>query len=317
VTPKGDTTLIFADSSEVVATTGIWAAASYDTVRARELVIPGIAGPLRMRVDPRGTLVAMETQFGVRWERDDFSMARFNYRRGLLASGDRLRAALPTVLQLSAAALPADTSDRPVTYAVSRRQGGNIPGALFVLVEGARQHILPGVNRISVEAVSPGRLADEAVDPLIQVDDATVMAFSDSLGASVLIEDVLAAVRGRVTIDTAVGAPIDAAGALRVGTARPEGMARLAVALLRRHRFGAQLAIGVLPRGDTLYTHAWVEVRDPRTRLWSAIDPARGGRASNHLIRVAGTGSSHPMELLPRIADVRFEEILPSDSLQE
>lgn len=317
VTPRSDTVLVFADSSEMDPVTGRWVAAHLDTLSTRELVVPGIAGPLRLRVDARGTIAALETQFGVRWEREEFQIARFNYRNDLLPDGSRLRAALPVVRQLSGSGLDRDSTATPVRYAVTRRDGRNLAGPLFVLVEGARQRIEPGSNTIVVQPTSPGRLVDESEDPLVQEYDPAVAALSDSIVGRFPLGSVIARVRARVAVDTAAGAAMDAAGALRRGRARPEGIARLAVAILRRHRLQAQLAVGVLPVGDTLYTHAWVEVRDPGTRWWLAVDPAGGGPASTRLVRVAGTGSSHPTQLMPRIADVRFRPLAPPQPPEE
>ena len=96
-------------------------------------------------------------------------------------------------------------------------------------------------------------------------------------------------------------AAVDAAGALRLGRARPEGLARLMVAVLRRNGFNARLAIGVRPVGDTLLTHAWVEAIHRSYSDWISIDPATGEIMSTTWIRLSHAGSATPEDLLPLV----------------
>jgi hypothetical protein len=317
VSPRGDTTLIFADSSEADPVTGLWMPVRFDTVSTREVIVPGVAGPLRLRVDARGTLTALESQFGIQWVREEFAMARLNFRQHLDTTGAEIRAALPVVRQLAVSRPLADSTARPVVYAVSRRDGRNLPGALFVLLESARQNIVPGTNQFQIDPESRGLLADQSVDPFAQGDDPAVAAFADSIDPADGLIALANGIRARVQVDTAADAAVDAAGALRAGRARPEGLARLAVAVLRRRGVQAQVAFGVLPIADTLYSHAWVEVYDRRRRTWSTIDPVSGRMASTRLVRVAGAGSSHPMAMLPLVADVRFAEVSPARPPEE
>jgi len=113
--------------------------------------------------------------------------------------------------------------------------------------------------------------------------------------------------RRRVRIDTSATAPEDALSAVLLGRARPDGMARLVVALVRASGGTARYVVGVAPRRDTLYTHAWAEVRDRGRDDWESVDVAnRSGLAATDLIRIGWAGSSHPDDLLTYVADVRF-----------
>jgi transglutaminase-like putative cysteine protease len=119
------------------------------------------------------------------------------------------------------------------------------------------------------------------------------------------LEAVVTRLRQRVTVGTEETLPVDAARALRAGRARPDGVARLLAAVLARHGAATRYVVGVLPRGDTLYTHAWVELAWPDSN-WDTVDPLTGRRASTGLIRLARGGSSHPLDLMPLVSDVRF-----------
>jgi hypothetical protein len=94
--------------------------------------------------------------------------------------------------------------------------------------------------------------------------------------------------------------------------ARPDGIARLFAAVLRASNVSARYVVGVDPRGDTLWTHAWVEVWIPAANGWAAVDPVSGRAvASTGLIRLAFAGSSHPEEMLALVANARFVDVTP------
>jgi transglutaminase-like putative cysteine protease len=144
-------------------------------------------------------------------------------------------------------------------------------------------------------------------------DAPAIAALATELAGPLAARDwptVATALLARVTVDTSVTAPDDAPGTLGAGRGRPDGLARLFVAVVQAGGGDARYVVGVAPRGDTLHSHAWAEVRDPARRTWEAVDPVRGGRrAATDLIRLAWGGSSHPDDLMPYVADVRFTPV--------
>jgi hypothetical protein len=306
---SGDSVAIFADSSDLNPATGTWEAVSWDTVATRSIRFDPPSGPVRMAVDGRGTVVEIEYPFGVRWIREEFSIARFNFRNRLAPDGGRIREALPALLPLAGSAAAADTSRSRRTWDVTRRDGARIDPEMLAMFAGGRQ-IISQRGRLSVIPPIQVRVRESRpplADPLIQSEGA-VAEFAATLTPLIESDDlagVARAVRRRVRIDTASSASVDAASALANGVARPDGLARLLAAVLERHDIAARYVIGVMPRGDTLFTHAWVEFASGRGP-WDTIDPLTGERASSGLIRLARAGSSHPQDLMPYVADVRF-----------
>ncbi len=151
----------------------------------------------------------------------------------------------------------------------------------------------------------------DAADPFIQSEDSAVVALAATLKPLFDRRDYAAAmaiVRERVRPVTAVDAPIDARGALDAGRARPDGLARLVTALLRHDGIAARFVVGVMPVGDTMYTHAWVELDRGRGER-ATLDPLTGRQASTRLIRLAFAGSSYPEDLVLQVADVRFTPV--------
>ncbi len=303
-----DTTVIFADSSEVDPVTSRWVPITFDTVRARVLLLASPAGPRRLLVDRGGAVVRIEEPFGVRWEREEFSMARFNFRQSMDSSGAALRAALPVVRPLLGSAWAADTSTDARRWRVTHRDGSPIDPASLALLSENRQEVGDaGILEVRSRARRGLSIAEES-DPLIQVDDSAVVALAGALDSMLQqrqFKRFATELRRRITVDTAIALPIDAAGAARIGRATPDGLARLTVALFRHAGIRARLAIGVMPRGDTLYSHSWVEYRDDNN-LDETVDPLTGHRASTGLVRLGMAGSSHPEDLLLHVADVRF-----------
>lgn len=304
-----DSVAVFADSSDIDPT-GRWVPATLDTVIARSIRLAAPSGPVRLAVDRRGTVVEVEHLLGTRWIREEFNIARFNFRNAIGPGGEAIRAALPTVRPLAGSPLAADTSGEIRRWRVTRRDGTPVDSALFVMLSGGRQDALASgllVVRPSAQTFYPGRDMVHP-DPFIQAGDSAVAALADTLAGALESRDLRTLSREllqRIRVDTATTLPVDAAGALRTGRARPDGLARLGAALLRHHGVPARYVVGVMPVGDTLYSHAWVEVPG-RSNLSDTWDPLTGRRASSGLVRLARAGSSHPLDLLPAVADVRF-----------
>ena len=91
---------------------------------------------------------------------------------------------------------------------------------------------------------------------------------------------------------------------------RPDGVARLFVALLRASGVPARYVVGVYARDTTMLTHAWAEIWSSTAGGWYAVDPVSGTLAANTgLIRLAFSGSSHPDELIALVANARLTEL--------
>lgn len=307
-------TAVFADSS-VLDPGRQWRAVREDTVATRAVVVETPNGVVRLTVDGRGTLVALEHALGVRWERTDFALAVQAYREAVDSGTARPDGAWPRagVLATAGTADPSDTTPR--RYLITRRDGSPLPGWAARALVGDRQRVIAdSVLAVGVAQGSFGRAPDLLpADPLIQTGDPAVVALAGELAASVADRDwaaVARALRRRVALDTAAIAAQDAAGTLAAGRARPDGIARLFVAVLQAGGVRARYVVGVAPRDAMLLTHAWAEVYNPGRRAWDAADPVRGtARASTDLIRIGMGGSSHPDDLLPLVADIAFRPI--------
>ena len=312
----GDSTVVFADSSEMLPSDSTWLVVRRDTVQARALLIDSPEGPVRLQVDDRGTLVGVEYVFGVRWLRDDFDVARSNYGKALDTLASRIRSTLPILVPHRGNGAAAVESDVGTTYQVSRRDGSPIRAGLLGLVSEGRQQVIQG-NLVIRSAPMAGRrdLRARLADPMAQadlpaIDELGLQAPSDTSAAA--FAAWVASIREQVKLDYSAGAAQDAAGALSSGRARPEGLARLMVAALNRQGHHARLAIGVRPGGgDTLYTHAWVEYSRSRQGSWRAMDPFTGLPLDTRWVRVNYGGSTAPGDLLPLVADVRFTPVAP------
>lgn len=303
---------IYADSSEVTAERE-WLAAAFDTVATRTIVIDAPTGAVQLTVDTRGGLVALEHPFGVTWQRTDFGIALQGFRDKLDSLTPFIIASLPTLVPLTSA--PADTEDEAAPghrFIVTRRDGTPLGDwALPTLIGGRQRSTDDGVlviaHRGSAGRRGPGVTSQ---DPLIQHRDTTITALAAELAVPLTTRDwagLARELRRRVRIDTSATAPEDARSAIQRGRARPDGMARLVVALVRASGGTARYVVGVAPRRDTLYTHAWAEVRDRGRDDWESVDVAnRSGLAATDLIRIGWAGSSHPDDLLTYVADVRF-----------
>lgn len=304
-----DTTLIVVDSAGM-GPDGAWMALHSDTVDAQIVLVDAPSGPVRLTIDHRGGVVAREFPFGVRWTRTDFYFARSAFLQQLDSTGVTIARSLPVILPLANANPPADTSTGIRQYRVTRRNGQPVDPASLQLLDGGRQRMRTGKFVIGGPPEVRARGNDWAIDPMIQHLAPPVVAFADEMVAAIQNErwdEVFANIRRRVRVDTAASAADDAVRALAEGRARPDGIARLFVALARAKSVRARYVIGVRPSGDTLYTHAWAEVYSIPARAWVAVDPVRGHpMARTDLIRIGWAGSSHPEDFLSAIADVRF-----------
>jgi hypothetical protein len=303
---------IFADSA-VREANGSWRAARFDTVVTRTVLLDAPGGLVHLTLDERGGLVGLEHPFGVRWVRTDFGIASQAFRERLDTTFAAVIAALPIVQPLvSFEATATDADTLPRAFTITRRDGSAVaPWAINGLASGRQQGV--DATTLSVgSAVSQPRNARDAVvsDPLVQREAPAIVALAAELSGALEARDwqrVGTALRERVTVDTNITAAEDALGALASGRARPDGLARLFVAVVQAGGGDARYVLGVAPRGEVLYAHAWAEVRDPLRRAWEAVDPVRGGgRAATDLIRLGWAGSSHPDDLMPYVADVRF-----------
>lgn len=315
MTTAGDSTAIYADSSEVDPESGRWLPVTWDTVRTRALVLDTPEGPIRLVLDFRGTVVSLEHPLGVRWIREEFSVARFNFRSVLATLEPQIRNQLPTLVRAAAADNPATEAERRTTYAVTRRDGSAIEPRMLMLLGTGRQRVARGQLTVSRsrEGTTVGRPSRVVpADPLIQVEDSAVAQLAEQVAGLITptgFGRLAAVIANRVALDTAESAATDAAGAVRSGRARPEGLARLMVAVLQHHGFSARLAIGVRPVGDTLMTTAWVEAVHRNYGAWLSIDPVSGKLMSTAWIRISHAGSAAPEDLLPLVADVRFTPV--------
>jgi hypothetical protein len=317
-------TAIFADSA-VREANGIWRAAHFDTVATRSVLLDAPGGQVHLTLDERGGLVGLEYPFGVRWVRTDFGIASQAFRERLDTTYRQVIAVLPEVRPLLAFEATADGADTlPRAFTITRRDGSAVaPWALGGLEASRQQRVDPSTLTVGVAAPSPRNAPDAAtIDPLVQAEAPEIVALAAELAGPLQARDwtsVATALRRRVTLDTSITAAEDALGTLQAGRGRPDGLARLFVAIVEAGGGDARYVLGVAPRGEVLYTHAWAEVRDPLRRTWMSVDPVRGGaRAATDLIRLAWAGSSHPDDLMPYVADVRFAPAaMPSTEREE
>ncbi len=313
IATNGDSVAIFADSSEISPVTQRWEPVTWDTLTVRSIRLNPPSGPVRMAVDSRGTVVEIEHLFGARWVREEFSIARFNYRNAMAGVAEGIVAALPTVRPFAGSGATNDTADSRRTWEVSRRDGSAVDGQLLAMLAGTRQLISPS-GRLTVFQPAQVRSREYLpphAEPLAQQGDSAVIALADAVAPLVAdrdLERVAARLLARVRVDTAYDAPRSAAHALAAGRGHPDALARLMTAVLARHDVAVRYVIGVMPVGDTLYSHAWAEYAWPGGN-WDTVDPLTGRRASAGLIRLARGGSSHPLDLLPTVADVRFSPV--------
>jgi hypothetical protein len=251
----------------------------------------------------------------VRWVREEFNVARFNFRNALDSLGAGIRAQLPPIRRAHASERLGDRDGGPTAYSVTRRDGSSVGVELLMPLSTGRQRYSRGTLVVSERGSIAGRPSRAVpADAYIQVDDSAVVAVSDGMGDLVTptgFGRLAQALARQVVLDTTPDAAKDAAGAARTGRASPEGLARLMAAVLLRHGFSARLAIGVRPVADTLLTAVWVEAVHRNLGEWLAVDPISGRLMSTAWIRVSHAGTAEPAELLPLVADVRFTLVDP------
>lgn len=320
-TVGSDTLVVFADSSELHDPRVGWQPVHFDSAASRTVVINSAAGPLLLQADRRGTITGLRYPFGLQWVRTDFDLAHHNPpadSEAVVAAAIRNR--LPVVRRWAGSALARLPALDSLTYRVTRRDGSRVGGTLV------RHFVSDGVSYraerrdgraigdlLHVGPAAPRRLPgdDRVTDPFVQTDNARIVAFADSFRTAdgAVRFDELRARFARFMVDTGPSGAIDAVGTLTAGGGTPDGLARLLAAVLGGQGGRARLVIGVAARADTLYSHAWVEYWVDADHRWVAIDPLTLRPSSARLIRLAAAGSSDPEELLPRIADVRFEPV--------
>lgn len=319
-----DTLVIFADSATQLPESGDWVAAHWDSAAARTVMVQGPAGPVILHASVRGTLVGLEYPLGVRWIRTDFDLIKRAPGPGTMATNfSTVRPDLPVLRPLSGSGITLSASDTVVAYVLRHRDGRRIGSERVQLfatdgIAYRSEHDSLGrpIGDILVvgAAPSPGsRIPQRTVqDPLSQEASPRLRSFADSFRIGTGTDfDRLAARLERIRVDTSSDAPVDALGTLQAGRGSPDGVARLAVTILRLHGWRARYALGIVPVGDTLYTHAWVEQWLPADRRWAPLDPRTLHPLPASLLRLALAGSSHPADMLPMVADLRIVRTTP------
>lgn len=312
-----DTMVVFADSATQVGSSSVWAAAHFDSAAARTVLVRSAAGPLIMQVSLRGSLVGLEYPLGVRWVRTDFDLIIRAAGPGTMATNLTTEVPdLPVVLPWTSSGQRSNPADTVAAFLVTRRDGSRIGSERLELFAGEgieyRRAVIGGAPAGDMLVVGPfreRRSPDTAPvqDPLIQESNPAVRAFADSFRTPTGTDfGRLAARLRRFRVDTAAASPIDALGTLAAGRGRPDGLARLLVAVLHLHGWRARYVMGVAPVADTLFSHAWVEQWSPGDRQWVGIEPHTLEPMPAGMIRLAMAGSSHPADILPMVADVRF-----------
>lgn len=309
-----DSMVIFADSAHLDPAEGTFTVMHRDSTRASEVRIDSPQGPYRLWVDHRGAIAGLEWPLGVRWVRTDFDLAVQDFRRRIPGRRAVIRQAWGDLLPLAAP----DTSTGERRFRIARRDGRPPLGGILALLTGGRQEVQTGVMRIHDASRGAGRGARPTlVDPLVQTDDPAIQRLAERLivvPGREAVARVAAELPKLATIDTSRLGREDASGTLAAHRGRADGLVRLFVAILRAHGMEARYVNGVMPRGDTLFTHAWAEVWDTATFSWYAVDPVFGrATAGTSLIRLGFAGSSHPDDLRPIVGQGRF---LPLDSAE-
>jgi len=312
-----DSMAVFADSTEIDPTRGTLLVAHSDSARARAVLLRGDGPAERWWIDSRGRVVGIETAFGLHWVRTDFDLASSALRNRGASRAATLRSHYPPIATLTRP----DTGTQERRYLLARRDGRSLDRELLAPLGSGRQDLRGDTLVVLGGTRSPGadRLDSLPRDPLSDERDPRVAALVASARRNLpgartddvaLIEVLVNEVARRVTLDTALSAPVSASMALTRERARAEGMARLFVAAARAAGLAARLAIGIRPVGDGFEGHAWAEVRT--TGIWNAVDPAFGrSRAATDLIRLGSSGPTAPWQLLPRVAQLRITA-LPS-----
>ncbi|MES1259364.1 MAG: transglutaminase-like domain-containing protein, partial [Gemmatimonadota bacterium] len=267
-------------------------------------------------IDHRGAVAGVATPFGLRWVRTDFDLSETEFRRALPERGAAIRNAIPSMAQFAATSWSHDSSTEERRFLVEHRDGTPVDTALLALLGGGRQSVRGDTLTIRAvpENASGAGARDTVPDPMIQHDALAIAKARRSIVSDGSNDDPIpalpAAFHSLVHVDTAATAPEDALGTLGRRGGRPDGIARLFVALSRSAGVPARYVVGVYPHGDSLLTHAWAEVWSASANGWTAVDPVAGHAIANTgLIRLAIGGSSHPDEMLALLANARLTDL--------
>ncbi len=309
----GDSTLVFPDSAEFDASTLRWTPVHWDTAKVVRLVATGPTGPYTALVEQNGTLAGIEYPLGTRWVRTDFNIAVSDFRRVLDSQRDAIRAALPVMEPYATSVARRDTMTTERRFLVARASSRQIDLAALAQLSGGRQRVTHDTLAIRPASFPDGLTptSDVGTDPLVQRDAAPLAALAREVSRdgdrAAIVTRLSTAVRNKVTLDTAYGAPVDALGAIHARRGRPDGIARLFVAVARELGIPARYVVGFAAIPGGVATHAWAEVWYDGGAGWVAVDPVMGRTvASTALVRIGFGGSSHPEELLTSLADVRL-----------
>lgn len=308
-----DSMVSFADSARVDSLTRQFVEAHRDSVRATEVLLDSPLGPYRVWVDRRGGVAGLDWPLGVHWVRSDFDLSVQQFRRNARHHGAAIGNALGNLQTLAASGNAADTASGERRFRIERRDGRAVSGVMLVHLNGGRQSMETGVLRVRSIATRGPRatLSDRSYDPLAQEQAPEIQAMAKEIlagetGGEALLR-LASAIPKLATVDTAAMAAQDALGTLKLHRGRPDGMARLYVAIARAGGIQARYVVGVAPRDGILFTHAWAEVRDSASNTWFAVDPVFGRPvAGAGLIRLGYAGSSHPDDLRPMLAQAKF-----------
>lgn len=311
-----DSVLKFADSARVEGVDRHWVVAHTDSVRAFSVTVNGAAGPRRLWIDHRGAVSRIETPFGLRWVRTDFDLSETEFRMTLSERTEAIRAAVPIIAQFTAPGSPRDTATMERSFLVQHRDGSPVDTTLLMLLSGGRQTVHGDTVTVhAAPAAMPGEnIRDTTPDPMVQQDAGAIDKVQRTLVTEPLdrerLPGFMAAFRLLARVDTSAAAPEDALGTLGAKVGRPDGVARLFVALLRASGVPARYVVGVYPHDDTMLTHSWAEIWSETAGGWYAVDPVSGVVSANTgLIRLALGGSSHPDEMLALLANARLTQI--------
>lgn len=307
--------LRFVDSSDIDSDSLHTVAAHTDSARVFAVTIDAANGPVRLWIDGRGSVSALETLFGVHWTRTVFELSETEFRKTLGARTAAITAVLPRLAPFAADPMDRDTVTTPRRFLVTHRDHSPVDRALLAMLAGGRQGVQGDTLTIYDRPVTTqGESAvDTTSDPMIQAAGAIATLQRRLLPAPFSRDQLpalLLAYRRLIHVDTAAAAPVDALSTLGRGAGAPDGVARLFVAMLRAAGVPARLAIGVYARDTTMLTHAWAEIWSRRSGGWYAVDPVTGTASANTgLIRLAFAGSSHPDDLMALVANARLIEL--------
>ncbi len=309
----GDSTLIFPDSAEFDPSTLRWNAVHWDTAQVVRLIATGPTGPYTAWIEANGTIAGIEYPLGTRWVRTDFNLAVSAFRRTLDAERATIRSALPRLETYATSSARRDSVTTPRRFQVVRPSNRGIDLRALAQLGGGRQQVSADTLTVQRESFSTRvtPTSDVGIDPLVQRDAAPLSAFAAEVSQAgdraAIVARLLESLRSKVTIDTSYAAAVDALGTIHSGRGRPDGIARLFVAVARELGVPARFVVGFAPSTDGIATHAWAEVWYDGTAGWVAVDPVMGrAAASTALIRLGFGGSSHPEDLLTSLADVRL-----------